>query len=376
MSNINLFIPEHIQDLRAYKAGKSLESLTDKRGLTKFAKLASNENPLGPSPKALEAAKKCLDQVHLYPDPAAYALRQVLGKHLGIDPHQLICGSGVDSLLAYIFMAFSEKDDVILTSKGSFIGTYVNAKKLGRTLKTIPLNNWAYDLNTIAQSISDKTRIIYLANPNNPTGCMLTKNDLQGFLNAVPNNILIILDEAYYEYACHHDSYPNGIELLKNYSNLIVTRTFSKAYGLAGARIGYAIANEAIIETLNKVKLPFEPSRMGQHMAMAALEDTDFLQKTQNLSKEGLDYFYKSFKALGLSCVPNTGSNAIMLYFKDTQSAQHFYHACFDQGLILRPLGAFGFDSGIRINTGTKEQNVFAIEIMKQVLNLHAKDIL
>ncbi|HMR25657.1 MAG TPA: histidinol-phosphate transaminase [Oligoflexia bacterium] len=376
MEKLTFHIPQHIQDLRAYKAGKSLESLTDKRGLTKFAKLASNENPLGPSPKAIAAAKKCLDQVHLYPDPAAYALRQALAKHLAIDSHQLICGSGVDSLLAYIFMAFSEKNEVILTSKGSFIGTYVNAKKLGRTLKTIGLNNWAYDLDAIAQAITDNTRIIYLANPNNPTGSMITKTDLQKFLAAVPKNILVILDEAYYEYACHHKTYPNGIELLGDYSNLIVTRTFSKAYGLAGARIGYAIADEAIIDTLNKVKLPFEPSRMGQHMAMAALEDTDFLSRTQKLNREGLDYFYQSFIELGLTFVPNTGSNAIMLYFKDAQTAQHFYHACFDQGLILRPLGAFGFDHGIRINTGTQEQNHFALDVMKKVLGLYAKELL
>ncbi|MCI5073234.1 histidinol-phosphate transaminase [bacterium] len=368
MSKVNLFIPQHIQDLRAYKAGKSLESLKDKRGLTKFAKLASNENPLGPSPKAMDAAKKCLEQLHLYPDPASYALRQALGNHLNLDPHQIICGSGIDSLLAYIFMAFSEKDDVILTSKGSFIGTYVNAKKLGRTLKTIPLNTWAYDLDAIAQSITDNTRIVYLANPNNPTGSMIGKTDLKTFLNAVPDNVLVILDEAYYEYACHHEQYPNGIELLSDHSNLIITRTFSKAYGLAGARIGYAMANASVIDTLNRVKLPFEPSRMGQHMAMAALADTSFLHQTQELNKEGLEYFYQSFTELGLSFVPKTGSNAIMLYFKNAQIAQDFYHACFNQGLILRPLNAFGFDQGIRINTGTQDQNVFAIEVMKKVL--------
>lgn len=361
-----LTIPKHVKDLQPYKPGKSIRDAAKEFGISKWIKLASNENPLGVSPAAKKAAIEAIDDGYIYPHPRSPELLEVLSKKFKRKEDEIIVANGIDALLAYIIMAFTREGEEILTSQGSFIGTYVNVNKLGRTLKTVPLKNWEYDLDALYKAGSDKTKIIYLSNPNNPTGSAFDKKAWENFLNNVPKNVLIILDEAYYEYACHHKEYPNGLDYPLD--RLIVTRTMSKAYGMANFRVGYGFSSPEIIQQIQKVKLPFEPSTISCKAAAAAMGDEDFLEKTQKLNQIGLEFFAKQFDRLGISFKRETYGNFCMMIFKNEQEALTFNDNCLKRGLILRPLGSFGIPQGVRINTGTIVENKHAIEIIEKVL--------
>ena len=365
-------VPEHIQKLKRYKPGKPIADAAKEYGISKWIKLASNENPKGVSPKAIEACKNAVSEVgHLYPHPRSPELIHKLGETFGLKEEQIICGYGADSLLCYIMMAFTEESDEILTSEGTFIGTYVNANKLGRKLTKVPLKNYAYDLEALSAAISEATKIIYLANPNNPTGTAFSKKAWEQFLEKVPSHILIVLDEAYYEYAKDFEDYPVGTDYPLD--RLIVVRTFSKAYGMANFRLGYAFSNEDIIAEMIKVKLPFEPSELAAKAGTAALSDVDFLTSTQKLNQEGLAFFKSEFERLGMNFVSETRANFYMLVFKDQDDALDFSESCMRKGLILRPLAPFGILEGVRINTGTMEENRAAMKMIEEVLEERKK---
>ncbi|MEZ4846356.1 MAG: histidinol-phosphate transaminase [Bdellovibrionota bacterium] len=362
-----MIVPKHIQGLQPYKPGKSIRDAAKEFGISKWIKLASNENPLGVAPAAKKAATEAIDEGYIYPHPRSPELLEVLSKKFNRKEDEIIVGNGIDALLAYIIMAFTTEGEEILTSEGSFIGTYVNVNKLGRSLKTVPLKNWEYDLDALYKAGSDKTKIIYLSNPNNPTGSAFGKQAWEKFLNSVPKNVLIILDEAYYEYACGHKDYPNGLDYPLD--RLIVTRTMSKAYGMANFRVGYAFSSPEIIQQIQKVKLPFEPSTISVKAAAAALLDEDFLEKTQKLNEIGLGFFAKEFKRLGISFKEETFGNFIMMIFENEAQALKFNDECLKKGLILRPLGSFGIPQGVRINTGTIVENKHAMAIIEKVFN-------
>ncbi|HKK21206.1 MAG TPA: histidinol-phosphate transaminase [candidate division Zixibacteria bacterium] len=363
-------IPEFVKKLRPYRAGKPIEELAREKNLNRIVKLASNENPLGPSPKATEAIRAALPQLHRYTDPLSHDLVQAIAAKYDVQPQHIVCGHGTDSLIAYIVNAFTEEEDEILTSEGTFIGLYVNAQKFGRTVKRIPLKNYGYDLKAIRQSITDKTRMIYLANPNNPTGTMFGKTEFESFMAAVPDDIMVILDEAYTTYAAENPNYPNGVRY--DYENMVVTRTLSKAYGLGGLRVGFAVGPDEVINALYKVKLPFEPNLLAQVGAIAALDDDEFLARTVKLNKESLKIMAERFDALGLAQVP-TSANFIMLVMPDENFTDDFYLECLNRGLIIRPLGAFGIPNGIRINSGTIDETEFALKIIEEVYGLLLK---
>lgn len=360
-----LAIPKHIQGLQPYKPGKSIRDASMEFGISNWIKLASNENPLGVSPAAKRAATAALEEGYIYPHPRSPELLEVLSKKFGKKEDEIIVGNGIDALLAYIIMAFTQEGEEILTSQGSFIGTYVNVNKLGRTLKTVPLKNWAYDLDELLAATSKTTKIVYLSNPNNPTGTAFDKKSWEKFFAALPKHILVILDEAYYEYACEHPEYPNGLDY--SLDRLIVTRTMSKAYGMANFRVGYAFSSPAIIREIQKVKLPFEPSTISVKAAAAAIEEPTFLKKTQDLNKEGLSYFKKEFERIGINFKKETYGNFFMMIFGNEKEALAFNEQCLRRGLILRPLGSFGIPQGVRINTGTMEENKKAISIIESI---------
>jgi histidinol-phosphate aminotransferase len=361
-----MIVPKHVQNLQPYKPGKSIRDAEKEFGISKWIKLASNENPLGVSPEAKKAAQAALDEGYIYPHPRSPELLEVLSRKFNRKEEEIVVGNGIDALLAYIIMAFTTEGEEILTSEGSFIGTYVNVNKLGRSLKTVPLKNWEYDLDALYKAGSDKTKIIYLSNPNNPTGSAFGKKAWEKFLNNVPKNVLIILDEAYYEYACAHQDYPNGLDYPLD--RLIVTRTMSKAYGMANFRVGYAFSSPEIIQQIQKVKLPFEPSTISVKAAAAAMGDEDFLEKTQKLNEIGLGFFAKEFDRLGISYKKETYGNFVMMIFENEEKALKFNDGCLKKGLILRPLGSFGIPQGVRINTGTIVENKHAMAIIEQVL--------
>ena len=357
-------VPEYIRALKAYVAGKPIDELAREKNLKRIVKLASNENPLGPSPKALDALRTVLSESHRYVDPSSPLLVQAIAKKYGKNRDEIVCGHGTDSILAYIVNAFTDHNDQVLTSEGTFIGIYVNVLKFGRNLVKVPLKDYSYDLDAIANVITEKTKLIYLANPNNPTGSMFGKAEFEKFMSVVPDSILVILDEAYTVYAEEHSDYPNGFEY--NYQNLIVTRTFSKAYGLAALRVGFAVAPPAIIREIYKVKLPFEPNYPAQIAAQAALADDDFLKKTVDTNRKSLISLKACFDKLGIKHI-QTAANFILMLFPSEEFATEFNEQCLQHGLIVRHVKSFGIPEAIRINSGTENETEFAVTVIENV---------
>lgn len=357
-------IPEHIQKLKPYKAGKPIEELAREKGIKKIVKLASNENPLGPSPKAVEEIKKHINELHRYTNPSAYKLVNAIAQKYKKRPGQIVTGSGSDSLLQYLITAFSDDDDELLTSEGTFIGWYVNVNKYGRKSKLVPLKEYHLDLDALADEINNKTKIIYLANPNNPTGTMFTRREFEDFMKKVPDSVLVVLDEAYTVYAESNPDYPNGLSY--DLDNLLVLRTLSKAYGLAGIRIGFAFGKEYLINEMYKVKLPFEPNELAQEAAIAALQDNSFLRSTVELNTRSLEMMRKRFDEIGIDYVP-TAANFFLILFPDEEFTREFNEECLNRGLILRHVNTFGIPNGIRINSGTIEETEFALKVLEEV---------
>lgn len=359
-------IPPHIKKLVPYKAGKPIEELAREKGLKNIVKLASNENPLGPSPKAVKEIKKHLLELHRYIDPSNFNLNQALSKKYNKKPEQFICGNGSDSLLQYIIAAFTNEGDETLTSEGTFIGWYVNVNKLNRLNKTVPLNNYYYDLNGLAGRITSKTKIVYLANPNNPTGTMFSKNDFEEFIKNIPQNVLIVLDEAYTMYS---EDFPDAVNgLTYEIPNLLVTRTLSKAYGLAGLRVGFAYGPQELIHELYKVKLPFEPNHLAEVAAIAALDDEEFIKQTKKMNQFSLNKLREFFEENNIEYI-ETAANFYLFLLKDENITSEFVMSCMEKGLILRHVKNFGIYNGIRINSGNEFETEFAIEIMCEVLD-------
>lgn len=360
-------IPKHTSELQPYKSGKPISEVAREKNLSRIVKLASNENPLGPSPKAMAALRNAPPDLHRYPDPRSTELVEKLAKLYDRKPSQIMCAHGTDAVLAYIINAFTSEGDEVLTAEGTFIGLFVSVNKMARVLKKIPLREYKFDLPAIADAVGKQTRIVYLANPNNPTGSMFTASEFENFMKRVPSDVLVVLDEAYYTYARDIDGYPDGLSY--NYDNLIVTRTLSKVYGLAGLRVGCAVGPEELIQELYKVKLTFEPNRYAQIAAMAALDDIDFLQETIETNARSLSRMAETFKRLGIRFVPSA-ANFLMLVLPSEEKAARFFTECLNRGLIVRHVNSFGVPNGVRINSGTDDETDFALGVIEEVYPL------
>lgn len=355
-------VPDYIQNLKPYKSGNKLDKELSKDEFAKLINLASNENPLGASPKALEAIESAGRNLNIYPNPTAPELIDALSKKLKRDKSEIVSGHGSDSLIQYVFNAFAENGDEIITADATFIGTYVNANKLGLITKTVPLtSDYRFDLDAIAKAISPQTKLIYLANPNNPTGTMFTKSEFDDFLNKVPEDMLVILDEAYWIYAEENPDYPNGLDY-KN-SNLIVLRTMSKSYGLAALRVGYAVGPAELINYIYRVKLPFEPHSLAQIAAIAALDDDDFIKATLMENQKSIKILCDGIDKLGISrTVP--AANFTMINLDSESEAKRIVTGFLDNGIIVRHLPMFGLPNSVRISTGTVEQTEKAVAVL------------
>ena len=281
-------VPSYIQNLANYVPGKPIEEVQRELGLDHVDKLASNENSLGPSPKAIEAMKKSLFDVNRYPDVSGYQLKSKLANKFNIKTENVVLGAGSEGIMSTIMRTFLLDDDELISAENSFIGFRVLANASGRKVHWIPMKNYRYDLEAIASLVNKNTKIIYIANPDNPMGSFITKDEFDKFYKHIPERVLIILDEAYFEFAKSKTDYPDSMTY--RYDNVITLRTFSKAYGLAGLRIGYGFAHEELIHNLSKVKEPFSPSYIALAAGFAAMEDDSFLQKTLKINSEG----YKS----------------------------------------------------------------------------------
>jgi len=357
-------VPPYIASLRPYEPGRSAQEIERAYGVAHAAKLASNENPLGPSPLALESVLQSSARLNLYPN-GGLDLRQVLAREYDVKVENVITGSGSEGIMSNIIRTFLCDDDEVLTTEAAFIGFQVLAKSRGVKYCTVPYKNWHYDLPALASHINENTKIIYLANPNNPTGTIFTRHEFDEFYRHVRERVLIILDEAYFEYAKDNPRYPDSMHY--RYDNVITLRTFSKVYGLAGARIGYGFAHEELIANLLKVKLPFEPSTLAQAAGIGALADKEFLHRSLLLNAHGLRLLTESLREMGLQVVPSE-ANFVMVEFAGAEQAARVVEDLLTQGVIVRPLRAFGLPHCIRISTGTDEDNQRCVAALQKAV--------
>jgi histidinol-phosphate aminotransferase len=353
-------VPPYIDALRPYVPRRNPEDVAREYGISRVFKLASNENPLGASPMAIENLQRHLGSLHRYP-AGGDELRHVLAETYDVRPENVVVGSGSDAIMANIIRTFLCDDDEVLTTESAFIGFQVLARSRGVAYRTVHYNAWRYDLAALANAITDRTKIIYLANPNNPTGTIFTRHEFDEFYAHVPERVLIILDEAYFEYARDNPRYPDSMHY--RYDNVITLRTFSKAYGLAGLRIGYGFAHDELIRNLMKVKLPFEPGTLAAAAGIGALRDTAFLYRSLELNARGLRYITESFRAMGLTVV-DSWANFVMLVLDSEAQAESIVESLLRQGIIVRPLTAFGLPHCIRVSVGTEEANELCVEAM------------
>ncbi len=359
-------VPSYIQNLANYVPGKAIKEVQRELGLDHVDKLASNENSLGPSPKAIEAMAKTLSGLHRYPDVSGYELRTKLARRYNINMDNVILGGGSEGIMSTIMRTFLLSDDEIISAANSFIGFRVLANASGRKVHWVPMKNYRYDLEAMAEKVTDYTKIIYIANPDNPMGTYITRKEFEEFYVHIPERVLIILDEAYYEFAQSRNDYPDSMTY--RYDNIITLRTFSKAYGLAGLRIGYGFAHDELIRNLMKVKEPFSPSLIAQTAGSAAMDDSAFLEKTLTINETGYTFLQKELTSLGIETVPSV-ANFITSIWETNAQALDITQSLLKKGIIVRNLKAFGWPNCIRISIGTADENGRFIDALKSILS-------
>lgn len=359
-------VPSYIKNLANYVPGKAIKEVQRELGLDHVDKLASNENSLGPSPKAIEAMANSLSGLHRYPDISGFELRTKLANRFNIKIENVIIGGGSEGIMSTIMRTFLLSDDEIVSAANSFIGFRVLANASGRKVHWVPMKNYRYDLEAMAEKVTDYTKIIYIANPDNPTGTYITREEFEEFYVHVPERVLIILDEAYYEFAQSRDNYPDSMTY--RYDNIITLRTFSKAYGLAGLRIGYGFAHDELIRNLMKVKEPFSPSLIAHTAGSAAMDDIKFLEKTLAINNDGYIFLQKELTSLGIETIPSVANFLTSIWETNTQ-ALGITQSLLKKGVIVRNLKAFGWPNCIRISIGTADENGRFIDALKSILS-------
>ena len=362
---MQLKVPDYILSIKPYSTGKPIEELARETGATRIIKLASNENPLGPSPKAIEAIRASIENVHRYPDGGAHDLVQKLSERLSVEPASIVIGNGSDDLIAMLTRALLTGGDEAIMGDPSFLMYDIMIRSAGAVPVHVPLRSLSLDLEGFLKRVNLKTRMVFICNPNNPTGTVISKGQFEKFLDALPSRVVVVVDEAYIEFVRDTDS-PNGLEYLSPERPLVVLRTFSKAYGLAGLRIGYGVMPETISDLLHRVRQPFNANILGQSAALAALDDDAFLEKTVRMTHTGLDTLYKSLDEMGLRYFP-TQTNFFLIDV--AQDADAVYQALLSRGVIVRSMTAYEYPTYIRINVGLPEENADFIRALKVVLS-------
>ena len=363
---IQTLVPDYVRNLTLYQAGKPIEELARERGLKRISKLASNENPLGPSPEAIKKMTNALWDVHRYPDMHAYMLKSKLAKLYKLKRENIILGNGSEGIMAYIARAFIQPEQEILTAENTFIGFYIIARSVGAHIKTVPLTpDYRFDVKALAKNITEKTKVIYICNPNNPTGTYITKKEFDFLMEHVPSHVLVILDEAYFEFAQHQPDYPDSMDY--RYDNVLTLRTFSKAYGLSGIRIGYGCGHEDLIANLTKVKLPFEPGVIAQMGAAGAIHDKSHLRRTivnnRLRYKETFDFLTKhNFKPIP------SAANFIAFKTGSDEASSALFELLLDHGVIIRQLKANEMPEYVRVSLGTQKEMRHFFRAMDAIL--------
>lgn len=366
MNNTNIYslAVAGVQQLIPYKAGKPIEELERELGLTQIVKLASNENPFGAGQKALAAIQAALPELGLYPDGSGFHLKNALANKYGLDAEQITLGNGSNEILELIARAFVTPELEVIFSQHAFAVYPIVTQAVGATGVVVPALNYGHDLDAMLNAVTAKTRVIFVANPNNPTGTLLSQASLEAFIGALPDTVICVLDEAYFEFVSQVEPV-NSIEWLKKFPNLIITRTFSKAYGLAALRIGYGLSSPEIADILNRVRQPFNNNSLALVAATAALDDAEHLQKTVDNNTQGMAQLTDGFKTLGLEWIPSAG-NFVSVDLK--QSGQALYDALLRKGVIVRPVGVYEMPNHLRISIGTPAENAVFLQALSDVL--------
>ncbi|AXE62178.1 histidinol-phosphate transaminase [Candidatus Thioglobus sp. NP1] len=350
---------ESILGLSPYQGGKPIEELERELGIKNITKLASNENPLGISKKVSDAIKDSLPNINRYPDGNAFELKKAISNKLGIKPEQISLGNGSNELLELIARVFvSKSSDEVIFSEYAFVVYPLVTQALGATAQVSPAKNFGHDLNAMLRLISSNTKLIFVANPNNPTGTLLSNEEIYSFLNRVPDHIPVVLDQAYFEYI---DKGDHAISWLEEFDNLIITRTFSKAYGLAGLRVGYSICSNSISDYINRVREPFNVNHTAQIAAIAALADDEYLKESIKVNADGYKQLKIGFNLLELEYIPSS-ANFIAVRFND---AMQIYNDLLHEGVIVRPVEMKNY---LRISIGTKQENEHLLSALSKIL--------
>jgi len=357
-----------VLNVKPYVAGKPIDETKRQMGLKQVIKLASNENPLGPSPKAVSAIKKCLSGINRYPDAQGFYLKKRLAKYFSLEPENFIIGNGSDELIDVVIKTFVEPDENIITADTTFLEYEIIAQVNDRKIKKASLRYFKYDLGAILKLVDKKTKLIFIANPNNPTGTYVTKYEVADFLDALPETVVVVFDEAYDAFI-DVDDYPDSLSYLRRKKKIITLKTFSKSYGLAGLRLGYAITERELISYMERVRQPFNVNILAQAGGLAALDDKDFLKKTRRLVLEGKDFIYQELSRMGLGFLPSAANFILIDTGKD---GLEVFKAMLKFGVIVRDMKQYGLKDFIRVTIGTQKENERFIRVLRKVLTPRA----
>ncbi|MCE5387053.1 MAG: histidinol-phosphate transaminase [Acidithiobacillus sp.] len=354
-----------IAELTPYQPGKPLAELERELGITAAIKLASNENPLGPGPKAQAAIKAALEDLALYPEGTAPRLRQALARQHGLEPEQIILGNGSDEIIHMLVRAFAGPGRTVVVSQYAFASYAIAARAVGASVQVVPAQHYGHDLAAMAAAVDEQTVLLFLANPNNPTGTSFDNQALVRLLEQVPKSVIVVLDEAYAELMPVEEDYPRGPSYLGQHANLLVLRTFSKAYALAALRCGYGMAGAELIAVLERLRQPFNVNSLAQEAALAALFDDEHLQATIENNNKGLQRLQQGLQELGLTTLPAAGN---FITFLVPGRGAEVYDALLRKGVIIRPLRAYGLPDHLRVSVGLPEQNERFLQSLGEVL--------
>lgn len=350
--NINNFVRPNIRDLKPYEPGKPIEEVQRELGLKNIIKMASNENCLGPSPLAVKAIKESLDGINLYPDGNGYYLKKKIAYSLGVGEEQIILGNGSDEIIRMIVETFLKEGEQAVIAEPSFVIYRIAVRIVNGKSVIVKLKNDRYAMESMAEAIGTQTRIVFVANPNNPTGTMVTKDEVESYLEKVPEGVITVFDEAYFEYV-ERDDFPETIKYIKNGSAVVCLRTFSKIYGLAGLRIGYGVSQPEIISGMNRVRQPFNANSLAQVAAISALDDEKHLKKSREVNCAGKRFLCLELDRLNIPYIPSEANFMLIKTGKGTQTAG----SLLKRGIIVRDMSSYNLSDFIRVTIGTQEEN-------------------
>lgn len=355
-----------VRGLQPYQPGKPIEELERELGLSNIVKLASNESPLGPSRNAIQAARAALDQITRYPDGNGFALKSSLAALHSVTADAITLGNGSNDVLEFVARAFVTSRDEVVFSQHAFAVYPLVTQAVGARAVVVPARDFGHDLDGFAAAISERTRVVMVANPNNPTGTWVASAELEAFIDTVPENVLVVVDEAYSEYV-QRDGYPDCTAWLQRYPNLVVTRTFSKAHGLAGLRVGYAVSHPEVADLLNRVRQPFNVNSVALAAALASLDDKEHLARSVALNQAGMQTLTQAVSELGLDFIPSVAN---FITIEMGGPAAPVYDALLRQGVIVRPVGGgYGLPNHLRVTVGLESENARFIEALRHVLS-------